>query len=151
MTEIAIRSRRRLTASDETQLDIAKAAAGFAGSNGLWPELQLVYQPPDAIKPIDRRLKHHSKSVVGQFAASIREFGFINPIIVDRNNQIVAGHGRWEAAKVLDCQSVPTICVDHLTQDQIRTYRIADNKLAEIGAWDVGALGSVDEVDSQII
>jgi hypothetical protein len=63
-------------------------------------------------------------------------FGFINPILIDRNKRIIAGHGRWEAAKSEGHSTVPTILLEHLTEDQRRAYIIADNRLAEKAGWD---------------
>jgi ParB-like chromosome segregation protein Spo0J len=71
-----------------------------------------------------------------QIAASIRRFGFTNPILVDVDKAVIAGHGRVEAAKLLGMAEVPTIRLDHLTEDEIRAYVIADNKLAELAGWD---------------
>ncbi len=69
-------------------------------------------------------------------AASIKEFGFINPVLIDKNNGIIAGHGRVEAAKKLNMETVPCIFVEHLTEIQKRAYILADNKLALDSGWD---------------
>ena len=69
-------------------------------------------------------------------ANSIKTFGFTNPVLVDRNDNIMAGHGRVEAAKSVELTEVPTICLEHLTAEQIRAYVIADNRLAEKAGWD---------------
>jgi hypothetical protein len=63
-------------------------------------------------------------------------FGFTNPILIDSKNRVVAGHGRLEAAKLLGWIEIPTICLENLTEEQIRAYVIADNKLAENAGWD---------------
>ena len=78
-------------------------------------------------------------------AASIREFGFKVPIVVDRNGVIVAGHTRVKAAAELGLQYVPCIIADDLTDDQVRAFRLADNKTAEKSTWDFGMLG--EELD----
>jgi ParB-like chromosome segregation protein Spo0J len=78
----------------------------------------------------------HTKKQTQQIAASIKEFGFINPVLIDGVDGIVAGHGRVEAAKLLGMKDVPTVSVEHLTPAQIRAYVIADNKLAENAGWD---------------
>ena len=87
-------------------------------------------------------------------AASLREFGFINPILIDRDNQIVAGQGRWEAAKIEGYQQVPTIRLEHLTEKQRRAYVIADNRLAEQAGWDrellVLELGALVELECDL-
>lgn len=82
----------------------------------------------------------HNEEAVEKVAASIREFGFNVPIIIDKNDVIVAGHTRLEAAKSLGMESVPTICADHLTDDQVRAFRLADNKVSEFSKWDLEKL-----------
>ena len=67
---------------------------------------------------------------------SIEEFGFLNPIVIDRNGTIIAGHGRVEAAKLQGMDRVPTIGIEGLSEDQVRAYILADNKLVELGGWD---------------
>jgi len=82
----------------------------------------------------------HDEKQVAQVAASIKEFGFTNPILIDASNGIIAGHGRLMAAKKLGLKSVPCIKLDHLTDAQRRAYVIADNKLALNAGWDEDAL-----------
>jgi ParB-like chromosome segregation protein Spo0J len=89
-----------------------------------------------ALKAYERNAKLHPKKQVQQIANSIREFGFINPIIIDENKVIIAGHGRFEAAKQLGLEKVPTIAADHLSQAQKKAYRLADNKLAMNSGFD---------------
>ncbi len=88
------------------------------------------------LKPRARNPRMHSKKQIRQIADSIREFGFVNPVLVDAMDRIIAGHGRVDAAKLLGMTEVPTVCVDHLSEEQIRAYVIADNKLAENAGWD---------------
>ena len=78
----------------------------------------------------------HSESQVAQIAASIKEFGFTNPILIDETNGIIAGHGRLEAARVLNLSTVPCIILSGLSDAQKRAYVIADNKLALNAGWD---------------
>ena len=87
------------------------------------------------IKPYEKNAKKHPKKQVEQVAASIKEFGFNQPIVVDKNNVIIVGHGRLEAAKTLGMTDVPVITVD-LTDEQANAYRLADNKLNE-SEWDM--------------
>ena len=94
----------------------------------------------DALIPYANNSRTHSDEQVTQIAASIKEFGFTNPVLVDSSNGIIAGHGRVMAAKKLGLTSVPTICLDHLTDAQRRAYVIADNKLALNSGWDEEAL-----------
>lgn len=89
-----------------------------------------------ALIAYERNAKLHPKKQVQQIANSIREFGFINPIIIDANKVIIAGHGRFEAAKLLGFKEVPTIAVRHLSKAQVQAYRLADNKLAMNSGFD---------------
>ena len=91
--------------------------------------------PVAALQPYDRNPRTHSPKQIRQLAASIEEFEFTNPILIDGNRRIVAGHGRVDAAKLLGHDLVPVICLDDLTEKQIRAYVIADNKLAENAGW----------------
>jgi len=87
--------------------------------------------------PYARNAKKHDAAQVAKIAGSIREFGFNNPVLIDRDNGIIAGHGRVLAAQSLALESVPCIRLGHLTETQRRAYILADNRLAEIGGgWD---------------
>jgi len=94
-------------------------------------ELSIEYRPVTGLAPYARNARTHSKHQVRQIADSIRAFGFTNPILIDNKNTIVAGHGRVRAAALLGMQQVPTIRLDSLSEEQIRAYVLADNKLAE--------------------
>ena len=83
-----------------------------------------------------RNSRTHSDSQVTKIASSIKEFGFLNPVIVDKDNGIIAGHGRVMAAKKLGLKEVPVLLVEHLTEAQKRAYIIADNRLALDAGWD---------------
>lgn len=87
------------------------------------------------IKPYEKNAKKHPKKQVEQVAASIKEFGFNQPVVVDKNGVLIVGHGRLEAAKLLGLEEIPTITVD-LTEEQANSYRLADNKLNE-SEWDM--------------
>jgi DNA modification methylase len=101
------------------------------------PELlKLIHRRIDEIKPDAANPRRHSKKQIRQIAASIEAFGFIVPILIDRDGNIVAGHGRWLAGRDLGFTEVPTLCLDHLTPAQACAFRIADNRLTEIGTWD---------------
>lgn len=93
-----------------------------------------------ALKPWRNNPRTHSKRQIRQIADSIKAFGFVNPVLVDRDNRIIAGHGRVEAAKLAGMSEVPTLRIDHLSEAQIRTYVIADNKLALNAGWDLELL-----------
>lgn len=88
------------------------------------------------IKPYEKNAKKHDKKQVQQIANSIKEFGFNQPIVIDKDNVVIVGHGRLEAAKLLGLTDVPTIQVN-LTEEQAKAYRLADNKLNE-SEWDMG-------------
>ncbi len=98
--------------------------------------LLILYQKIDQLKPFTRNARTHTKRQIKQIAESIRVFGFLNPVLVGRNNRIIAGHGRVEAAKLLGMDQVPTIRLEDLGEEQIQAYVIADNKLAENAGWD---------------
>ena len=86
--------------------------------------------------PYARNSRTHSEAQVSKIAASIREFGFLNPVIVDGSSGIIAGHGRIMAAQKLGIDTVPVIEASHLTDAQRRAYVIADNRLALDAGWD---------------
>lgn len=90
--------------------------------------------------PFDRNTRTHSEAQVAQIAASIKEFGFTNPILVDEVDIIIAGEGRWRAAKKLKMETVPCIVLVGLTATQKAAYVIADNKLALNSGWDTDML-----------
>lgn len=99
-------------------------------------ELKICYQNPKELKLNPRNSRTHSKKQLHKIAQSIEKLGFNNPVLVDTENFIVAGHGRVLAARELGLTEVPTICLSHMSQEQIRAYIIADNKLAEDAGWD---------------
>lgn len=93
-----------------------------------------------ALIPYINNARTHSDAQVAQIAASIREFGWTNPVLVDGENGVIAGHGRLMAARKLGMESVPVIELAHMTPAQKRAYTIADNKLTLNGGWDDGLL-----------
>lgn len=88
------------------------------------------------LRPYARNARTHSKKQIKQIAASIERFGFTNPVLVSGDLEIIAGHGRVEAAKLLGWRRVPTLALSHLTEDEQRAYVLADNKLALNAGWD---------------
>lgn len=104
------------------------------------PELNIEYRPLVDLIPYARNSRTHDDEQVAQIAASIREFGWTNPILIDAEGVIIAGHGRVLAAHRLKLTEVPTITLGHLTEAQRRAYAIADNKLALNAGWDIDML-----------
>lgn len=102
--------------------------------------LAILYQRPSALKPCPNNPRTHSKNQLKQVADSIKAFGFANPILVDEDNVVIAGHGRLLAAKELALQDVPTIVLAGLREAQKCALRIADNKIALNAGWDVELL-----------
>jgi hypothetical protein len=96
--------------------------------------------PLDRLRPYERNARTHSPEQVAQIAASIQEFGFTNPILVDGSDGILAGHGRLAAAKDMGLAEVPVIVLDHLSAEQRRAYILADNQLALNAGWDMELL-----------
>ncbi|SLN63387.1 Modification methylase DpnIIB [Roseovarius litorisediminis] len=98
--------------------------------------LKIAYRKVDDLNPYVGNARTHSDKQIAQIAASIRQFGFTNPILIDYANGIVAGHGRVAAARKLGCTEVPVIELAHLSDAERRAYVIADNRLAELAGWD---------------
>lgn len=90
--------------------------------------------------PYEKNPRKNDKAVE-QVANSIKEFGFKVPIVIDKDNVIVAGHTRYKASKKLNLLTVPCIVADDLSDEQIKAYRLADNKVSELAEWDVDLLG----------
>lgn len=108
----------------------------------------------DKLKPYERNARTHSAEQIEKIANSIKEFGFINPVLIDGDFGIIAGHGRVEGAKKLGMTEVPCLFVEDLTEEQKRAYIIADNKLAEDAGWDTDLLklelGELADLDFDI-
>ena len=98
--------------------------------------LKIEQRAIEALIPYARNSRTHSDAQVAQIAASIREFGFTNPVLVDKDGGIIAGHGRVMAARKLGLKDVPCIALGHLTASQRKAYIIADNRLALNAGWD---------------
>lgn len=104
--------------------------------------LNIIYKQPKSLTPHERNARTHSPKQIRLIADSLETYGFINPIIINGQGTILAGHGRVEAAKLLGMAEVPTISIDHLSDDQIRAYILADNRLAEKSGWDKSILAT---------
>lgn len=99
-------------------------------------DLQVEYRSIASLRPAVRNPRTHSPKQIQQLVDSVRTFGFTNPILVDTEGRVLAGHGRLAAAKILQLERVPTIQLDQLTPAQRRAYVLADNRLAERAGWD---------------
>jgi hypothetical protein len=97
---------------------------------------EIEHRPVGALKPYAGNARRHSKTQVKQIADSITRFGFTNPVLISDEGQIIAGHGRVEAAKLLGQKTVPTLKLSHLSEAERRAYVLADNKLALNAGWD---------------
>lgn len=119
--------------------------------------LRIEYVQPSTLVGYENNSRTHSDTQVAQIAASISEFGFVNPILIDGNNTIVAGHGRFAAAQVLALEKVPVIRLGHLSDRQRRALTIADNKIALNAGWDFEKLAeeiselALDEFDLELL
>ena len=104
--------------------------------NGPRTPLQIQYRRIDELKPDAGNPRHHAKKQIRQIALSIEAFGFNVPVLIDRDQKVIAGHGRILACREVGWTEVPTLCLDHLTAAQARAFMIADNRLTEIATWD---------------
>ena len=95
---------------------------------------------PSKLQTNPRNSRFHGKKQIHQIAASIREFGFNNPVLIDRDNVIIAGHGRYEAAGVLGLDTIPVLRIEHLSEEQKRMFALAGNKIAQNAGWDMEML-----------
>lgn len=122
-----------------------------AAKDGSKGQLAVEYISASLVKPYKTNPKKHSQKQVEQIVNSIKEFRFNNPLLIDENNELIAGHGRLLAARKLKLEKVPVIYLRHLTQAQKQAYRIADNKLTENGEWDIDLLkvefANLDKLD----
>src|SRR4051812_5566112 len=96
----------------------------------------IVHTAVEDLVPYQGNARTHSRRQIAQIADSIKRFGFLNPVLIDGSNQIIAGHGRIAAAKKLGLSSVPSLRIEHLSDDERRAYVLADNRLAEKAGWD---------------
>lgn len=106
--------------------------------------MQVVEKKITEIKPYEKNPRKND-SAVDAVASSISQFGFKNPIVIDKDGVIVCGHTRYKAAKKLGLDKVPCVVADDLTEEQIKAYRLADNKVSELAEWDIDLLG--EELD----
>lgn len=103
--------------------------------------MNITYKKISELKPYKNNAKKHPKEQVERIAESIRQFGFTQPVLVDKDNIVVAGHGRILGARKVGLKEVPTVCMEDLTDEQIKAYRLIDNKLNE-SPWDFPLIDS---------
>lgn len=110
--------------------------------------MQIYDKPLGWLTPYENNPRNNDEAV-GPVANSISEFGFKVPIVATSDGEIINGHTRWKAAKKLKLKTVPVIIADDLTEEQVKAFRLADNKVAEIAQWDIELLLSeIDSVDN---
>src|SRR6059058_5411739 len=130
-------SRRQWRSSSQRRMMIAKNLTG-SSDNQVDPltSPRVEWVPIGALRLNPRNARTHSKKQIKRIAASIRKFGFLNPVLVDEANLVLAGHGRLGGARLEGLSHVPVVRFDHLTAAQKRAFLIADNKIAEDAGWD---------------
>ncbi len=111
-----------------------------ASNTPIWMAEKVIQSQISQIKPYANNNRVHAAKNVDKLKASVAQFGFVTPILLDGSGTIIAGHGRYEAAKALGLTSVPTVVAGHLSDAEVRALRIADNKLAELSDWNEAAL-----------
>ncbi len=99
-------------------------------------KLSVTYFNVDDLIPYARNARTHSDSQIEKIVGSIKEFGFVNPVLIDENKSIVAGHGRIMAAKKMGMQQVPVVQISELSEQQIKAFRLAENRISEYSGWD---------------
>src|SRR5690349_6009971 len=120
-----------------TQVDSYSSTTAYAPRSA---RLTVVYKLITELKPGAKNPRRHSKEQIQRIADAIRAFGFRVPILIDRFGNVIAGHGRLLAAKLLGMTEVPVICIEDLSEAQLRGFQLADNRLAEMSEWDDGLL-----------
>jgi DNA modification methylase len=128
------------TGADMTQIARPADNAGTPAELHGRRRLRIDERPISSLTPFPSNARTHSTKQIHQIAASIREFGFTNPVLIDQHGMVIAGHGRVEAARLLNWPTVPTIQIENLSDAQKRAYVIADNKLALNAGWDAEIL-----------
>ena len=124
----------------EGQERMALASAAQRRRNDMLPRLELSYVPLEELRPSARKLRKLDPAHVREVASSISLLGFCDPLLIARGNELIDGEARYEAAKQLGLDRVPCVRVDHLNPDEQRVLRLAINRLAEKGQWDLEAL-----------
>jgi hypothetical protein len=132
--------RRKSRSRREGQERMALASAAQRRRNDILPRLELSYVPLEELRPSARKLRRLDPAHVREVASSISLLGFCNPVLTVRGNEIIDGEARYEAAKQLGLDRVPCVRIEHLNPGEQRVLRLAVNRLAEKGQWDLDAL-----------
>ncbi len=122
--------------------NVGKIPGAVTAPSGSVANLQIAYLPPVHLRASATNTRTHSKKQLKQIARSIERFGFLNPVLISDDFEIIAGHGRVEAAKMLGLKEVPTVRLSNLSPAERRAYVITDNRLAELAGWDRNLLAS---------
>jgi ParB-like chromosome segregation protein Spo0J len=126
---------------DQSARQSETLVTGKSAGKAAWPADHVERWPTKRLIPFARNARTHSEAQVSEIAASIREWGWTNPVLVAEDGTIIAGHGRVLAARKLRIKDVPVMIASEWTDAQKRAYAIADNKLALNGGWDEELLG----------
>jgi len=121
---------------------VARLGAAAPSESASATNLKIEYLPPERLRPFPNNARRHSKKQLKQIARSIERFGFLNPVLISDELEIIAGHGRVEAAKILGLGQLPTVRLSSLSPADRRAYVIADNRMAELARWDRALLAS---------
>jgi DNA modification methylase len=117
-----------------------RAPNGRTNEKQIWMADKVTQRPLTTLQPYKRNNRVHNAASIAKLKASVATFGFVVPILIDKDHVIIAGHGRYEAARLLGLDRVPTVTASHLSNAQVRALRIADNRLAELSDWNEEAL-----------
>lgn len=98
---------------------------------------KMISVPISELKAYKANARTHGKHQIQELANSLRTYGFVTPVLIDAERNIIAGHGRVEAAIAAGIETAPCVLVEHLSEDQVKAYRMADNRLAEKSSWDM--------------
>jgi hypothetical protein len=137
MAKVPVGGRSKTRDAEKSLTKVARAVPKFPE----WPADQVERRPLEQLIPYARNARMHSDAQIAQIAASIREWGWTIPILVDEAGTLIAGHGRILAARVLGLADVPVMVARGWSEAKVRSYRIADNKLSLLSGWDDELLG----------